>query len=440
LHYFKDGQPSINWLDPTCSGMRLVLGDAMHSLVDLGAAGLRLDANGFLGVEKSAESQPAWSEGHPLSQAANQLIGSMVRKVGGFTFQELNLTMDDIKATSKDGPDLSYDFVTRPAYHHAFVTGDTGFLRLTLREAMSLGIDQASLVHALQNHDEMTYELVHFATKHKDETYTLGGREYLGADLAENIRQTLRDKLTEPAADYNLVFTQNGIACTTASIIAATLGIADPAEATDEQVALIQRGHLLLAMYNALQPGVFALSGWDLAGNVTLRTDQVRGLIRDGDTRWIHRGAHDLMGSNPSATASGSGMPRARSLYGTLPEQLADPESFAYRLSRVLAVRKQLGIAAGALLEVPDVAQPAVLVMVNFTVRGLIQLTVLNFSADDVVAEVASDHLDPGCAVVDGLDEDYRGVIADDHRLTVPLAAYQGRALVVEPAAEQPQG
>ena len=262
LHYFKSGQPSINWLDPTCSGMRLVLGDAMHSLVDLGSAGLRLDANGFLGVEKSAEEQPAWSEGHPLSQAANQLIGSMVRKVGGFTFQELNLTMDDIKATSKDGPDLSYDFVTRPAYHHAFVTGDTGFLRLTLREAMKIGIDQASLVHALQNHDEMTYELVHFATKHKDETYTLGGREFLGSDLAEHIRQTLRDKITEPAASYNLVFTQNGIACTTASIIAATQGLADPAAATDEQVEQIRRGHLLLAMFNALQPGVFALSGW----------------------------------------------------------------------------------------------------------------------------------------------------------------------------------
>ena len=435
LHYFKDGQPSVNWLDPTCSGMRLVLGDAMHSLVDLGSAGLRLDANGFLGVEKSAESQPAWSEGHPLSQAANQLIGSMVRKVGGFTFQELNLTMDDIKATSKDGPDLSYDFVTRPAYHHAFVTGDTEFLRLTLREAMGLGIDQASLVHALQNHDEMTYELVHFATKHKVETYTLGGREYLGSDLAEHVRQTLRDKLTEPAADYNLVFTQNGIACTTATIIAATLGIADPALATDEQVDLIRRGHLLLAMYNALQPGVFALSGWDLAGNVTLKADQVQGLIRDGDTRWIHRGAHDLMGSNPSATASGSGMPRARSLYGTLPDQLADPTSFAAQLGRVLAVRKQLGIAAGALLEVPEVGHPAVLVMVNFTVRGLIQLTVLNFSGQDLVVDVASDHLDPGCAVVDGLDAGFHGTVGDARSLTVPLAGYQGRALVVEPAA-----
>jgi trehalose synthase len=26
LHYFKDGQPSINWLDPTSAGMRLVMG------------------------------------------------------------------------------------------------------------------------------------------------------------------------------------------------------------------------------------------------------------------------------------------------------------------------------------------------------------------------------------------------------------------------------
>ena len=119
--------------------MRLVMGDALHSLLDLGSGGLRLDANGFLGVEKSAEETPAWSEGHPLSEAANQLIGGMVRKVGGFTFQELNLTMDDIKATSEVGPDLSYDFVSRPGYQHALATGDTEFLRLTLRESMRVG-------------------------------------------------------------------------------------------------------------------------------------------------------------------------------------------------------------------------------------------------------------------------------------------------------------
>ena len=130
LHYFKEGQPSINWLDPSFAGMRLVIGDALHALADLGSGGLRLDANGFLGVEKTAEDAPAWSEGHPLSEAANHLIASMVRKMGGFSFQELNLAMDDIKAMGESGADLSYDFVTRPGYHHALVTGDTEFLRL----------------------------------------------------------------------------------------------------------------------------------------------------------------------------------------------------------------------------------------------------------------------------------------------------------------------
>ena len=37
LHYFKEGQPSINWLDPSFAGMRLVIGDALHALADLGS-------------------------------------------------------------------------------------------------------------------------------------------------------------------------------------------------------------------------------------------------------------------------------------------------------------------------------------------------------------------------------------------------------------------
>ena len=176
LHYFKEGQPSINWLDPTFAGMRLVIGDALHSLGDLGTSALRLDANGFLGVEKSAEGMPAWSEGHPLSQAANHVIAGMVRKVGGFTFQELNLTMEDIRYTARVGADLSYDFVNRPAYHHALTMANTEFLRLTLRTARQVGVDPVNLVHALQNHDELTYELVHWATLHCEDEYRFRGR------------------------------------------------------------------------------------------------------------------------------------------------------------------------------------------------------------------------------------------------------------------------
>ena len=228
LHYFKDGQPSINWLDPSFAGMRLVIGDALHSLTDLGTGGLRLDANGFLGAEKTAaEDSTAWSEGHPLSEAANHLIASMVRKVGGFTFQELNLTIDDIREIGEAGADLSYDFINRPAYQHALATADTEFLRLTLRTTLELGVDPASLVHALQNHDELTYELVHWSTGHRDDVYTYKGEEITGEVLGETIRTDLSQQLTGQNASYNLVFTTNGIACTTATVIAATLGISE---------------------------------------------------------------------------------------------------------------------------------------------------------------------------------------------------------------------
>jgi len=428
LHYFKDGQPSINWLDPTFAGMRLVMGDALHSLLDLGSGGLRLDANGFLGVEKNV-SGPAWSEGHPLSEAANQLIGSMVRKVGGFTFQELNLGVDDIAQTSKVGPDLSYDFITRPAYQFALATGDTEFLRLTLREAIDAGVDQASLVHALQNHDELTYELVHFATRHAHDTYTLCGVEYTGAELAEHVRETLRKKLTGKAGPYNAVFTQNGIASTTASVITASLGITDLDAITPAQVEQVKAAHLLFCMYNAWQPGVFALSGWDLVGALPLDRDQVSGLISTGDTRWIERGAYDLMGLADGSSAS-SGMPMARALYGPLPEQLHDPRSFASRLAPILSIRKEHGLSTGSLLDVPEVPTREMLVLVNRLYIGAGQVTVLNFGPERITGRVQSEHI-PAGRVFDLSTRRKVDTVDDLGGFTVTLPPFGGLATII---------
>ncbi len=430
LHYFKEGQPSINWLDPSFAGMRLVIGDALHSIGDLGSGALRLDANGFLGVEKSSEDSPAWSEGHPLSEAANQLIASMVRKVGGFTFQELNLTMDDIKSSAERGADLSYDFVNRPAYHHALATGDTEFLRLTLNLAMAMKIDPASLVHALQNHDEMTYELVHFETLHKDDAFAFRGREISGHELAVAVRQDLIDTLTGESAPYNATFTQNGIASTLATVIAASLGITSLAKLADEEKEQIKRAHLLLAMFNALQPGVFALSGWDLAGALTLDRKQVARLLGDGDTRWIHRSAYDLMDYRPEATESLSKMPRGISLYGSLPEQLEDPSSFARQLARVLEIRKRFGVATAVQLDVPQVANKAMLVMVH-QLSDAEQVTVLNFSNGPISGSVISDQLVPGSVLVDMFTDVEIGEVDDLHSFPISLAPFEGRSLLV---------
>jgi trehalose synthase len=440
LHYFKDGQPSINWLDPSFAGMRLVIGDALHSLADLGTGGLRLDANGFLGAEKTtAEDSAGWSEGHPLSEAANHLIASMVRKVGGFTFQELNLTIDDIREIGDAGADLSYDFINRPAYHHALATSDTEFLRLTLRTTLELGVEPASLIHALQNHDELTYELVHWSHGHREDIYSYKGEEITGEALGEAVRRDLTEHLTGENAPYNLVFTTNGIACTTATVIAASLGVKDLDQIGPDSPQLdeIRRAHLLLAMFNALQPGVFALSGWDLCGMLTLPAAEVAELLRGGDTRWIHRAAHDLMGVNPNATQSLAGMPRGRSLYGSIPDQLDDETSFLRQLQAILRVRSHYGIATSRQVDIPEVSHRGMLVLVHeLAEAGRYQLTVLNFANEEVAGTVRSEVLPPGAEVSDMFSGHVFATVDDLHSFTVEMPAHHGMSLLVELATD----
>ena len=43
----------------------------------------------------------------------------------------------------------------------------------------AFGIDPASLIHALQNHDELTVELVHFWTLHAHDMYLYKGQTYM---------------------------------------------------------------------------------------------------------------------------------------------------------------------------------------------------------------------------------------------------------------------
>ncbi len=432
LHYFKEGQPSINWLDPTFAGMRLVIGDALHSLGDLGSGALRLDANGFLGVEKSAEGLPAWSEGHPLSEAANHLIASMVRKVGGFTFQELNLTIDDIAETSQAGADLSYDFINRPAYQHALAIADTEFLRLTLNASLEFGVQPRSLVHALQNHDELTYELVHFATRHKNDEYHYRGEAIDGGTLAETVRAEMIETLTGSAGPYNAIFTTNGIASTTASIIAASLGVTDLDDIDAATTEDIKKAHLLLTKFNAWQPGVVAFSGWDLCGMLPLEREGIRHLLATGDTRWIHRAAYDLMGygENPAFL----GMPRGRSLYGTLPAQLGDPKSFVSGLKEILDIRTSSGVATATQVDVPPVSHKGMLVMVHQLDEGdQHHVTVLNFSADELTGTIRSKHLVPGSAVLDMATGEQLGEVDDLNSFSATLTPHDGLSLMVTP-------
>jgi trehalose synthase len=302
---------------------------------------------------------------------------------------------------------------------------------LMLRILHEFAIDPASLIHGLQNHDELTLELVHFWSKHKDDLYTFGGRTCTGSELREQIRATMYERLTGENAPYNLPFVTNGIASTTASVVAAALGMRDVNSLTPEEISQIQRAHLLLAMYNALQPGIFALSGWDLVGALPLPASAVEPLLADGDTRWINRGAYDLAAVNPTATASHAGLPKATALYGPLTEQLQRADSFASQLQRLLAVRQQYGVYASRQVEIPTVKDKGLLVLVHELPNGQgTQVTALNFGTTPVEEAVTISGAQPGPVVelLSGADEE---PISATGQLSIRLAGHEGKAYLI---------
>jgi trehalose synthase len=429
LHIFKQGQPTLDWLDPSFATERLVIGDEVDEIGVLGDDMVRLDANSLLGIEREPNGQ-VWFADHPLSVTVNQLLADTARKLGGYTFEELAAPLDAMHTMLSGGPDLSYDFVTRPEYDDALLTGDAELLRLVYRLMQQYHVDSGRLIHALQNHDELYMGLAPFSGAQADQPFPFRGRQVTGQALVDLTRQEMYARLLGERAPYNLKFGE-GIACTTASLIAAKLGIRDLSKITASDVKQIEHLHLLLAFFNAMQPGVFALSGWDLVGDLTLPAAAVRGRLADGDTRWINRGAYDLLGSNPAATRSEAGLPRATALYGPLPRQLEHPDSFASQLARILKVRSEMRLYAGEVVDAPAVRAKGLFVLVSrLPDSGDLEVTAINFGDSPIDETVAIKGAAPTMKVSDVLEPEAPRLAVDAAgRLRVSLKGYGWQAL-----------
>ncbi|MGA1869577.1 MAG: maltose alpha-D-glucosyltransferase [bacterium] len=387
LHVFKEGQPSFNWLDPTFGAQRIVMADVVQSMYVWGATGLRLDANALLGIEGRPGQRKSWIEGHPLAESSSDMIAMMIRKLGGYSFQELNLSLEDIKRFTTWGPDLSYDFVTRPPYLYAIATGDAGPLRLMLRLMLMEGLDPGIFVHALQNHDELMFNLTHLR-KHGEEKFFVNGKEMRGREIYDTMYERVKKKIIGKFS-YIKEFSNLGFCGTLAGFAAAALEIPDPYTMNSSQKSAVLQLHLLAACFNAMQPGVFAISGWDLVGALPVDPNSFDLWVDECDCRWLNRGAYELMGVSQSATSSDTGMPRAVAIYGPLPEQLRDPNSFVSQLKRMLRARIESRIAFSKLISVPKVSTYGSTVMLFKRPEGLGWLiTALNFSHEPVLETI----------------------------------------------------
>jgi trehalose synthase len=254
-----------------------------------------------------------------------------------------------------------------------------------------------------------------------------------GKQVRDSVQSEMYARLLGQNAPYNLKF-GDGVASTTATVITATLGIKDITRLTPAQVEKIKRLHLLLAFYNAFQPGVFALSGWDLVGALTLPAAVVKERLADGDTRWINRGAYDLIGSNPKATRSAAGMPEAVALYGPLPTQLKRRDSFASQLARMLKVRADLHLYAAQLADVPVVQANGLLVLVhNLPESPDLEVTAINFGPATVDETVAIGGAPPNSNVLDVLDAKAPPLAIDTGgNLHLSLKGFEGKALRIK--------
>ena len=134
--------------------------------------------------------------------------------------------------------------------------------------------------------------------------------------------------------------------------------------------------------------------------------------------------------------SSFTGMPHGRSLYGSLPDQLGDPSSFAVRLQSLLAVREKSGIARATQIDVPPVSHKAMLVMIHqLPDTDDKQMTILNFAQEPITGTVRSEHLEPGSLVSDMVTHDVHGEIDDLNSFSIVLNAHEGVSLVVAPPA-----
>jgi trehalose synthase len=228
------------------------------------------------------------------------------------------------------------------------------------------------------------FDLTHLR-KHGDAKFSVNGEKMTGRAIYDDMYERARDKIMGSEASCIREFTNLGFCGTLAGFAAAALEIPDPYNMTPSQKSEVQRLHLLAATFNAMQPGVFALSGWDLVGALLVQPEDLGSLVEDEDWRWMNRGAFDLMGVNPGASASRGGLPRAVAIYGTLPEQLRDPNSFASQLERMFRARKASRIAFSKLMSVPEVDSRGVVVMLLQRPEDLRWIiTALNFGREPV--------------------------------------------------------
>ena len=334
LHYFKAGQPSINWLDPSFAGMRLVIGDALHSLADLGSGALRLDANGFLGRREERRGPPrlvggpsALGGGQPADRQHDPQDGRVLLP-GAEPHHRRH--QGDAASPARTCPTTSSPApptTTRWSPATPSSCGSRCDLALRARHRPGLAGPRAA---EPRRADARARPLLDPA---QDDVFTFRGEEITGGALARARSAATCRAAHRAGRAYNRTFTTNGIACTTASVITAALGSTtsttiDRRRRRQGEEAPPAAGDVQRAPARRLRA-----VGLGSVRDADPRRRDVADLIAEA-TRAGSTAARTTYGRRADATRSEAGMPARPQPLRHAARATRGPPSFASRLSR----------------------------------------------------------------------------------------------------------
>ncbi len=353
-------RPVLNWEDPSTAARRVLSGSAIRSVGVLGGALVGMRLEGLYGLDAVRDNRPPSAA--PADEAAIT-VGREVRRYGGWAWLRDEVPLSYLQALMAGGPDFLQDSVFSPGLEHALLTGNAALLRGMTDEALRLGIDARRLVHSMPSEEGINYTLPHLAEIAARPVEHSGGKsaQFIGPmtpRAAESLRKnTLQEarrvvyaaKMSTPKGDDIPPLGAGRLYTTPAGLAALALGAGNADSVTRAMIPQIQNGHLLLAFFKAMQPGLLMLSGQDLAGGLPLSWYSMIDSPRDWDISLTSRGAYPLTEANSARIVTAQGIAKAKTVYESADVQIQDPASFASRLGRIIGLRDRLKTSGGTL-------------------------------------------------------------------------------------------
>ncbi len=348
--YFGDpDRPVLNWTDPSSAARRVGSASIIQTVGKWGAALTGTSLLPLAGLIPGTGFSPYSLE--PALTAATD-IGQEVRRYGGWSWQEDRLPLDMLSAfQTETSLDFITDTLTSPGAEHALLTGDAENLKASIAEGLRLGIDDARLVHVLPGKDGVIY---------RSAIQSSGG-----------------PTPPQPPAQA-MPFMDNGVLPVSgAGLAALALDITSAKDLTVAQVAEISKGHLALTFFLAMQPGLLMLPAQDLVGTVTPAWDE---RLAAAHQSFTSKNGVALMSNARDIPISNSGIVQNPALYMPLDMQDGDTGSYLAQLSDILALRRDLKVADGALTRLVDTKAPGVVAIITRLPDDSDLLTIVNFS------------------------------------------------------------